>query len=208
MSDKPPIPTSGKRIFKDISETESATHVYIKVDNPLSLSPKFEGPYKIVSRPSRSQVEVKLGLYADGSLRTQVYHWSSCKVAAMRDSGHEAARPKLGRPPKVEPTSLPPGIISILPESGHTSGSEADSIDTNNIQAQIQDGGPNNSVVPPVASSTGGSNSNVPAKSVNPSTGSANAAESAIPSAGSSNSNVPAKILPRRTTRNSNPTYK
>ena len=100
LADRPPVPTSGKRIFKDISHTDDATHVYVKVDNPECLCPKFEGPYRIVSRPSRSQVKVKLGLYKNGSLRTQVYHWSSCKVAVVREGAPDAERPKLGRPAK------------------------------------------------------------------------------------------------------------
>ena len=100
LADRPPIPTSGKRVFKDISETEDATHVYVKVDNPLSLCPKFEGPYRIISRPSRSTVELKLGMFKNGAVRSQVYHWTSCKVAAMRDQAVEAERPRLGRPPK------------------------------------------------------------------------------------------------------------
>ena len=109
LADRPPIPTSGKRVFKDISHTEDATHVYVKVDGPQSLCPKFEGPYRIVSRPSRSTIEVKLGLFKNGTLRTQIYHWHSCKVAAMRDGDHEAERPKLGRPPQQpEPEEYQP----------------------------------------------------------------------------------------------------
>ena len=87
-------------MFKDISETESATHVYVKLDKPLSLQPKWEGPFRIISRPSRSQITVKLGLIRDGSLRKQTYHWHSCKVANMRKGAEEAERPQLGRPPK------------------------------------------------------------------------------------------------------------
>ena len=106
MADKPPVQTSGKRIFNDISHTDNATHVYVKVDKPQSLCPKYEGPYSIISRPSRSTVEVKLGVYSTGEIRKQVYHWSSCKVAVMRDGALEGARPKLGRPPK-NPTDTP-----------------------------------------------------------------------------------------------------
>ena len=106
FADRPAIQTSGRRIFKDISETEDATHVYIKVDKPESLCPKWEGPYAIISRPSRSTVEVKLGLFKNGEVRKSTYHWSSCKVANLRPGAAEASRPKLGRPPKKPPSDI------------------------------------------------------------------------------------------------------
>ena len=101
LSDKPPVPTSGRRVFKDISETDEATHVYVKVANPLSLQPKWEGPFRILSRPSRSTVEIKLGMFRSGAVRKSVYHWTSCKVAYLRQDQSEAHRPLLGRPPKA-----------------------------------------------------------------------------------------------------------
>ena len=129
MADRPAVPTSGKRVFKDISETEEATHVYVKVDNPQSLCPKFEGPYRIFSRPSRSTVEVKLGLFSNGELRKQTYHWSACKVAAMRDEAVEADRPKLGRPPKSSTSSFEaepmPSFLTKSLTTPVMSGSEA-----------------------------------------------------------------------------------
>ena len=69
----------------------------VRVDNPRALCPKFEGPYAIVSRPSRSQVTVKLGLFKDSRVRSQTYHWSSCKPAVMREGALEGQRPQLGR---------------------------------------------------------------------------------------------------------------
>ena len=99
LHDKPPMPMSGKREKFDISHTENATHVYVKVDNPQSLCPKFEGPYEIYSRPSRSQVELKVGLFKDGTPRLLKLHWSSCKIAHLRDGAQAASRPMLGRRP-------------------------------------------------------------------------------------------------------------
>ena len=116
MADRPPIPTSGKRVFNDISETESATHVYVKVDKPLSLQPKWEGPYRILSRPSRSTVEVKLGVFKSGELRKQIFHWNLCKVAYLRPEAEDASRPALGRP-KLVPTS---GTSGSRAASNHT----------------------------------------------------------------------------------------
>ena len=101
MSDRPPVPTSGRRVFKDISETDEATHIYVKVANPLALQPKWEGPYKILSRPSRSTAEVK-----------SVYHWTSCKVAYLRQDQPEAHRPPLGRRPKEHSVPSPSTSVS------------------------------------------------------------------------------------------------
>ena len=98
MSAQPPLPTSAKVNPIDISHTDSATHVYIKTTNPQSLCPRFEGPYAITSRPSRSQVEVRVGSFANGSARKLVVHWSLCKVAHLRDGAEVASRAPLGRP--------------------------------------------------------------------------------------------------------------
>ena len=104
MHDRPPVPTSGKREILNIENTLTATHVYVKVDNPASLSPKFEGPYEIYSRPSRSQIEVKIGMFKDNRPRLLTFHWSNCKIANMREGAPAASRPKLGRPKN---TSIP-----------------------------------------------------------------------------------------------------
>ena len=106
MSDKPALPTSATVNPIDISFTNKAPHVYVKVDEPKGLSPRFEGPFLITSRPSRSQVEVRLGSYANGNPRLAVFHWSSCKIAHMREGAEAGERPKLGRPPK-NPDSNP-----------------------------------------------------------------------------------------------------
>ena len=117
MADRPPVQTSGKKFQNDITSTESATHVYVKVDKPASLCPKFEGPYEIVARPSRSTVTVKVGVSKSGELRTLNYHWSSCKVAHMREDATEASRPKLGRRPKLDvPAGPDPSVISPAPQ--------------------------------------------------------------------------------------------
>ena len=103
MSDRPPVPTSGKRIKLDIDNTLDATHVYIRKENPLGLQPRFEGPYPIWSRPSRSQVEVKVGLFKDDTPRLLTLNWETVKVANMRDGAPEGQRPPLGRKPGSVP---------------------------------------------------------------------------------------------------------
>ena len=100
MSARPALPTSSVSLPLDTTHTEMATHVYVKVDNPKGLSAKFEGPHRIVSRPSPSQIEVRLGSYVNGSPRLQTFNWQSCKIAHMRENAVEVPRPKLGRPKK------------------------------------------------------------------------------------------------------------
>ena len=103
MEASPALQTSSVPNQLDISDSETATHVYVKVDEPRGLSPRFEGPYAIVSRPSRSQIEVRVGSYANGSPRTLVVHWSSCKVAHVRKNFQPASRPNIGRRSRPDP---------------------------------------------------------------------------------------------------------
>ena len=114
LHDRPGIQMSTKTDFVDISHTNNATHVYLKVDNPQSLCPRFEGPYRIHSRPSRSTIEVILGRKKNGDLRLSTYHWSSAKVAHLRDGAVDAERPKLGRPVKAVDKGLSSNTTSEL----------------------------------------------------------------------------------------------
>ena len=116
MSDKPAIQTSSTANPIDITATNNAKYVYVKVDEPKGLNGRFEGPYKIVSRPSRSQVELKIGTFANGAPRLQVYHWSSCKIAHVRDGAEEGSRPQLGRKPQARPDPEPPSSL-LKPET-------------------------------------------------------------------------------------------
>ena len=112
LSARPPIPTSTKVNETDLTWTKEAKFVYVKVDEPSSLAPRFEGPYPIVSRPSRSTIEVRIGSFANGNPRLQVYNWNTCRVAHLREGAEVGQRPQLGRPPKV-PQPLP----SIQPDT-------------------------------------------------------------------------------------------
>ena len=100
MSDRPPIQTSAPYTANNMDHTLSATHVYVKKANPLSLESKFEGPFEILSRPSRSTIIVKIGCHVDGSPRTLNLNWNSCKIAHLRDDAQVGSRPTLGRPAK------------------------------------------------------------------------------------------------------------
>ena len=57
MDNKPAIQTTALAEPIDISYTENITHVYVKVDEPKGLNPRFEGPYKVISRPCRNRSE-------------------------------------------------------------------------------------------------------------------------------------------------------
>ena len=154
MDAKPALQTSSNKNEIDISATEAASHVYVKVEEPKGLSARFEGPYRIVSRPSRSQVEVRIGSYANGLARTATYHWSSCKIAHMREGAQVGQRPKLGRPsastrpPPPTDDSLLSQDVSVdarkpVPKPQQTSpdpssSQPANTITTNNKGAKIQ----------------------------------------------------------------------
>ena len=151
ISAKPAVPTSSVVNPIDISATESATHVYVKVEDPKGLCPKFEGPYSIVSRPSRSTVQVRIGSFVNGEPRLQTYSWQSCKIAHLRSDAQEGSRPKLGRRPN---TSVKESTPSETP--GHPVPSE-----------QPSDTAPDSSNNSSVPSSEPSTNSSVP--SPNPS---------------------------------------
>ena len=131
MSAKPALPTSATVDPIDISYTEAATHIYIKVEDPKGLSPRWEGPYLITSRPSRSQVEVRLGSFADGSPRLQTYNWNTCKVAHLRPDMKDASRPKLGRPHlQTPPNPKPTENLNMADESSVASNQNKQAVET------------------------------------------------------------------------------
>ena len=122
--DRPAVPMSGKRETFDIDNTLNATHVYVKVDNPQSLCPNFEGPYEIYSRPSSSQIEVRIGSFKDGRPRLLKFHWSSCKIAHLREGSAVASRPALGRKPRSSlldaSSSTDAENVVVMPPTGLT----------------------------------------------------------------------------------------
>ena len=107
MAAQPAHQTSTKTFEKDISFTNQVTHVYVKVDTPTGLAARFEGPYKIVSRPSRSTLQVRVGSFVSGEPRLLTLHWSMCKPAHMRQDAEESSRPSRGRPRKSPDPTVP-----------------------------------------------------------------------------------------------------
>ena len=99
LNEKPAIQTSATVDPVDISYTNNVTHVYVKVDEPRGLNPRFEGPYKVIDRPSRTTVTVRVGSFADGNPRLLTFNWSQCKPAHLRQNAKECERPSLGRRP-------------------------------------------------------------------------------------------------------------
>ena len=82
---------------------DSVTHVYARQHNTKGLTPRYMGPFPVTSRPSRSTIEIKVGLNKDGSERKEIRHISDIKVAYLREDAEIATRPKRGRPPKPRP---------------------------------------------------------------------------------------------------------
>ena len=141
---QPAIQTSTVVNPIDMSHTKNAKFVYIKVDEPKGLAPWFEDPYAIVSRPSRSTIQVRIGSFADGTPRLQEYNWNSCKIAHLREGAQPSERPRLGRPP-----------ASAQPQSSNTTEPhfplllESQQMPTNNRQIQNDQSGDGQAAIPP-----------------------------------------------------------
>ena len=99
LNNKPAIQTTALADPIDISYTKNVTHVYVKVEDPRGLNPRFEGPYRVIDRPSRTQITVRVGSFAVWQPRLLTYNWSSCKPARLREGAKESSRPNVGRRP-------------------------------------------------------------------------------------------------------------
>ena len=93
------IPTS-KPIQKQVDPPTNVTHVYVKQHETRGLDSRYRGPFKIISKPTRSTLEIKTGLTAKGEIRSELRAWADCKPAYVNEDTVEASRPKRGRPPK------------------------------------------------------------------------------------------------------------
>ena len=119
------VPTSSNTQKEVDPPSETVTHVYARQHDTRGLQTRYLGPFSVISRPSRSTLEIKVGLNKDGSDRTELRAWSDCKAAHLREGVQEASKPKRGRPPKktVESKTLsqpeqlsPPENLSPQPE--------------------------------------------------------------------------------------------
>ena len=105
---RPPVQTSNHSSNSAVNvndlKAKKASHVYVRVDNPKSLMPKYCGPFEVISRPSDSTVKIKTGNYVSGRPMVELHTWSRCKPAFIRDGAPLAERARRGRP-RLEPTS-------------------------------------------------------------------------------------------------------
>ena len=123
------LPTSSKPLAKHQNPPENVTHVYTRQFDTRGLDSKYQGPFKVISRPSPTTVEIKVGQNKDNSNRTEIRHWSQCKEAHLRDDATEALRPKRGRPRKPPPSD---DVVSPTSTSSQTPTTSTDtSVDQN-----------------------------------------------------------------------------
>ena len=74
------------------------THAYTRQHKTTGLQAPFEGPFRIASRPSRSTVQLEVGVYNNGEKRFEIRHLNDLRLAHPESLAAEASRPKLGRP--------------------------------------------------------------------------------------------------------------
>ena len=117
------VPTSTNPQPK-INPPKEVSHVYARQHDTRGLQTRYRGPFKVISRPSRSTLEIKVGVNKDGSDRTELRAWADCKRAYLRQDAAEASRPKRGRPPK-QPVLDPEEVQSLPPiQNASQDGSE------------------------------------------------------------------------------------
>ena len=94
------IPTSSNKQEETESPPSSISHVYAKQHDTRGLQPRYRGPFRVLARPNRSTLEIKVGLTKAGENRSELRAWADCKPAYLREDATEAERPRRGRPPK------------------------------------------------------------------------------------------------------------
>ena len=118
-----PIPMSRHRKPDPIympSSASTASHVYIKIHKPENLGHQFQGPFRIVNRPSNTTVELLVGYNKQGEERREVHHWNNCQVAHVRPGVPDASRPDRGRPKNINGTSASNDFSNATEESQQT----------------------------------------------------------------------------------------
>ena len=116
------VPTSTNKQELVDPPSEKVTHVYTRQHNVKGLQPVWTGPFRILSRPTRSTLVIKVGLNNDRTDRTELRAWADVKPAYLRVDAEDAARPKRGRPSKLTTatSSLPEtesNETSMLPDA-------------------------------------------------------------------------------------------
>ena len=118
-ADFPAIPMSrhsdGPKPYTN--HTDTATHVYIREDNPQGLQPRFHGPHLIKRRVGDTTIEVKTGTYKSGKERLELHSWNNAKPAFLAEGMKPVDRPKLGRPAKTDPPPSSEADTLLTPKS-------------------------------------------------------------------------------------------
>ena len=114
------------------------THVYARQHKALGLEAPYNGPFKIVSRPSRSTVVIQVGLTATGEPRHETRSWRDLKVAHVAPDTKEAHRPRRGRPKKntsslSEADSTTENKQPVAPAVTAEESATTDRLSTNNL---------------------------------------------------------------------------
>ena len=126
-------PTQPTKIQTEVPEPpNNVTHVYTKQYNTTGLQAPYMGPFPVVSRPSRTQVKIQVGLDVRGHPRYELRNWKDLKIGHLRPDATDASRPKRGRPSAN--AGVPPLQAEVPPEDSTSSGSEA-------ANSNEQDGG-------------------------------------------------------------------
>ena len=111
LNSKEPVQTSKPSQHSPVPEPpESVTHVYTKQHSVTGLQPSYCGPFPVVSRPTRSTVQIKVGQFVNGEPKYELRSWRDLKIAHLAPDAQEASRPKRGRPSSKSspsPTSSP-----------------------------------------------------------------------------------------------------
>ena len=121
----------------EVGPPSNVSHVYTRQHDVKGLQPKYRGPFKVISRPTRSTLEIKVGVCADGSDRTEVRAWKDCKPAYLRENITEASRPRRGRPRKTSPSGLMPSNTPDLASSSSDTSQTVVADDNNNKVASV-----------------------------------------------------------------------
>ena len=135
LNNNSPKPTTKSKQELVPEPPHSITHVYTKQHQTVGLQPSYCGPFRIVDRPSRSQVKIQVGLTKQGLPRYELRSWRDLKVAPEGLDVPEASRPMRGRKPQ-KPSSPDDGptateVKSEPDSNGGEVNNMADSVTTN-----------------------------------------------------------------------------
>ena len=117
------IPTSTNPQEEVEPPSDGVTHVYAKQHDIKGLMSRYKGPFRVITRPTRTTLQVKVGLTPSGEVRSELRNWADVKPAKLRDGVADAERPKRGRPPKAvtNPPADTPGTEENSNDGGNSS---------------------------------------------------------------------------------------